>query len=94
MNQVHTVDHIMEDPREAARLDIAKLQMAKAFGGSAEAKEQIRRFLEYLSKPDRLTYSVQFTVTGEKPLLNAMGAWPSKNQRNSRRLVTVAPRRH
>jgi hypothetical protein len=42
--------------------------MAKALGGKAEAEEQIARFLEYLCRPDTLTYSTVFTVTGEKPL--------------------------
>lgn len=50
------------------KLDIAKSQMAKAFGSKAEAEEQIKRFLEYLCRTDTLTYSIQFTVTGEKPL--------------------------
>jgi hypothetical protein len=40
--------------------------MAKALGTKAEAEEQIRRFLDYLNRPDTLTYSVQFTVIGEK----------------------------
>jgi ubiquinone/menaquinone biosynthesis C-methylase UbiE len=48
------------------KLDIAKSQMAKALGSKVEAEEQIQRFLEYLCRPDTLTYSVQFTVTGEK----------------------------
>jgi len=48
------------------KLDIAKSQMAKALGSEAAAEEEIHRFLEYLSRPDTLTYSVQFTVTGEK----------------------------
>lgn len=48
------------------KLDIAKSQMAKALGSKAEAEEQIQRFLEYLGRPDTLTYSVQFTVTGRK----------------------------
>lgn len=48
------------------KLDIAKSQMAKALGSKEEAEEQIQRFLEYLCRPDTLTYSVQFTVTGEK----------------------------
>lgn len=48
------------------KLDIAKSQMAKALGSKAQAEEEIRRFLEYLRRPDSLTYSVQFTVTGEK----------------------------
>ena len=49
------------------KLDIAKSQMAKALGSKAEAEEQIQRFLEYLCRPDTLTYSIVFTVTGEKP---------------------------
>ena len=48
------------------KLDIAKAQMAKALGSKAEAEEQIQRFVEYLCRPDTLTYSVQFTVAGEK----------------------------
>jgi ubiquinone/menaquinone biosynthesis C-methylase UbiE len=48
------------------KLDIAKSQMAKALGSKEEAEEQIQRFLEYLCRPDTLTYSVQFTVTGKK----------------------------
>ena len=48
------------------KLDIAKPQMAKALGSKAEAEEQISRFLEYLCRPDTLTYSTVFTVTGEK----------------------------
>lgn len=49
------------------KLDIAKGQMAKALGSKEEAEKQIQRFLEYLCRPDTLTYSVQFTVTGKKP---------------------------
>lgn len=48
------------------KLDIAKAQMAKVLGNKAEAENEIQRFLEYLCRPDTLTYSVQFTVTGEK----------------------------
>jgi SAM-dependent methyltransferase len=48
------------------KLDIAKPQMARALGSKAEAEEQIARFLEYLCRPDTLTYSTVFTVTGEK----------------------------
>lgn len=48
------------------KLDIAKSQMAKALGSKEEADEQIQMFLEYLCRPDTLTYSVQFTVAGEK----------------------------
>jgi hypothetical protein len=49
------------------KLEIAQPQMARIFGSEAQAKEYSRRFLEYLSRPDTLTYSTVFTVTGEKP---------------------------
>jgi ubiquinone/menaquinone biosynthesis C-methylase UbiE len=49
------------------KLDIAKAQMAKVFGSKAEAENHVARFLEYLRRPDTLTYSTVFTVTGEKP---------------------------
>lgn len=48
------------------KLEIAKSQMTKALGSNEEAEEQIQRFLAYLCRPDTITYSVQFTVTGEK----------------------------
>jgi hypothetical protein len=35
-------------------------------GSESDAREQSRRFLEYLRRPDTLTYSTVFTVTGEK----------------------------
>ena len=50
------------------KLEIARPQMTRVFGSEAEAKAYSRRFLEYLSRPDTLTYSTVFTVTGEKPL--------------------------
>lgn len=50
------------------KLEIARPQMARIFGGEDQAKEHSRRFLDYLSRPDTLTYSTVFTVTGEKPL--------------------------
>jgi len=50
------------------KLEIARPQMTRVFGSEAEAKAYSRRFLEYLSRPDTLTYSTIFTVTGEKPL--------------------------
>ena len=67
----HLIAGVVEPPilkQWQLKLDIAKSQMAKALGTKAEAEEQIRRFLEYLRRPDTLTYSVQFTVTGEKPV--------------------------
>ena len=50
----------------ALKFDIARPQMARILGSDAEAEKQSRKFLEYLSRPDTLTYSVQFSVTGEK----------------------------
>jgi SAM-dependent methyltransferase len=50
------------------KLDIARPQMARVLGSEREAREHSRRFLEYLSRPDTLTYSTVFTVSGEKPL--------------------------
>jgi len=50
------------------KLDIAAPRMAKALGGEDKARECSQRFLEYLSRPDTLTYSTVFTVTGEKRL--------------------------
>jgi len=50
------------------KLDIALPKIAQVLGSEREAKEQSHRFLEYLSRPDTLTYSTVFTVTGEKPL--------------------------
>jgi SAM-dependent methyltransferase len=50
------------------KLEIARPQMARVLGTETEAREHSRRFLEYLSRPDSLTYSTVFTVSGEKPL--------------------------
>jgi len=48
------------------KLDIATPQIARILGSEREAKECARRFMEYLNRPDTLTYSTVFTVTGEK----------------------------
>ena len=48
------------------KLEIAKPQLVRVLGGSEEAADQIGRFLAYLKRPDTLTYSTVFTVTGEK----------------------------
>ncbi len=48
------------------KLEIAKPQLARLLGSESEVREQTRRFLEYLCRPDTLTYSTVFTVTGEK----------------------------
>jgi SAM-dependent methyltransferase len=50
------------------KLEIARPQMTRVFGNESEAREHARRFLDYLKRPDTLTYSTVFTVTGEKPL--------------------------
>lgn len=48
------------------KLDIAGPQLAQLLGSETEAREQSRRFLDYLRRPDTLTYSTVFTVIGEK----------------------------
>ena len=48
------------------KLEIAGAQLAHLLGSEREAREQSRKFLEYLRRPDTLTYSTVFTVTGEK----------------------------
>jgi ubiquinone/menaquinone biosynthesis C-methylase UbiE len=48
------------------KLEIAGALLARLLGSESEAREQTRRFLEYLRRPDTLTYSTVFTVTGEK----------------------------
>jgi len=53
------------------KLDIALPQIAHVLGSERKAQDQIHRFVEYLSRPDTLTYSNVFTVTGEKPLLES-----------------------
>src|SRR5262249_24083985 len=49
------------------KLEIARPCLEQMLG-SRQAAAQIRRFLDYLNRPDTLTYSNVFTVTGEKPL--------------------------
>jgi ubiquinone/menaquinone biosynthesis C-methylase UbiE len=49
------------------KLEIAKPQLAQLLGGQQKAQEETWRFLEYLRRPDTLTYSVIFTVAGKKP---------------------------
>jgi ubiquinone/menaquinone biosynthesis C-methylase UbiE len=48
------------------KLEIAGPQLALLLESEREAREQSRRFLEYLRRPDTLTYSTVFTVTGKK----------------------------
>jgi ubiquinone/menaquinone biosynthesis C-methylase UbiE len=49
------------------KLEIALPQIAQVLGSFDSAKEQARAFLNYLARPDTLTYSTVFTVTGTKP---------------------------
>jgi ubiquinone/menaquinone biosynthesis C-methylase UbiE len=48
------------------KLEVAQAQLARLLGSENEAREQSLRFLDYLRRPDTLTYSTVFTVTGEK----------------------------
>jgi ubiquinone/menaquinone biosynthesis C-methylase UbiE len=48
------------------KLEIAGPQLALLLESEREAREQSRRFLEYLRRPDTLTYSTVFTVTAKK----------------------------
>jgi len=50
------------------KLEIARPQLSRVLGSESQAKEQSRAFLEFLSRPDTLTYSTVFTVAGEKPV--------------------------
>jgi len=50
------------------KLEIAKPQMSRVLGSESEAKKHSQAFLDFLRRPDTLTYSTVFTVTGEKPL--------------------------
>jgi SAM-dependent methyltransferase len=58
--------HILEQWK--LKLEIARPQLSRVLGSESEAKEQSRAFLEFLRRPDTLTYSTLFTVAGEKPL--------------------------
>jgi ubiquinone/menaquinone biosynthesis C-methylase UbiE len=48
------------------KLEIAVPQVARILGSESAAREQAHRFVEYLRRPDTLTYSNVFTVTGKK----------------------------
>jgi hypothetical protein len=50
------------------KLEIAGPQLARVLGSEHEAEKQSRAFLEYLRRPDTLTYSMVFTVVGKKSL--------------------------
>jgi len=49
------------------KLAIAKPQLEKALGSDEAAVKYTERFLGYLRRPDTLTYSCLFTVSGTKP---------------------------
>jgi ubiquinone/menaquinone biosynthesis C-methylase UbiE len=53
------------------KLDIALPQISQSLGSERKARQEVQRFIEYLSRPDTLTFSNVFTVTGEKPLLES-----------------------
>lgn len=48
------------------KLEIAVPQIARILGSEDAARAQAKRFLEYLRRPDTLTYSNVFTVAGKK----------------------------
>jgi hypothetical protein len=50
------------------KLEIARPQLARVLGSESEAEGQSRAFLEYLRRPDTLTYSTVFTVAGKKAI--------------------------
>jgi SAM-dependent methyltransferase len=50
------------------KLEIARPTIIRALGSETEAAGLIRRFLAYIQRPDTITYSNVFTITGEKPL--------------------------
>jgi len=50
------------------KLEIARPQLARVLGSESEAEGQSRAFLEYLRRPDTLTYSTVFTVAGTKAI--------------------------
>jgi len=50
------------------KLEIARPSMVKILGSDKAAADQIHRFMEYLHRPDTLTYSNVFTIIGKKPL--------------------------
>lgn len=49
------------------KVEIALPQIARVLGSNQAAEDYGRRFIEYLRRPDTLTYSNVFTVTGQKP---------------------------
>lgn len=51
------------------KLKIVTPQLARILGDESAAQEQTARFLDYLRRPDTLTYSNVFTVTGQKAFI-------------------------
>jgi hypothetical protein len=51
--------------RWRSKLDIARPIIAQALGEQT-ASEAIARFIDYLRRPDTLSYSIMFTVRGTK----------------------------
>lgn len=49
------------------KVEIALPQIARVLGSEQAAKDYGKRFIDYLCRPDTLTYSNVFTVTGQKP---------------------------
>jgi hypothetical protein len=49
------------------KLEIAKPQLKKVLGSDEAAVKYMEQFLAYLRRPDTLTYSCLFTVSGTKP---------------------------
>jgi len=50
----------------AAKLEIAQPQIIAALGNEEAARDFSRRFLDYLKRPETLTYCALFTVNGTK----------------------------
>ena len=93
MNQVPAVDYLREHPRRAARLE-----------AKVNPKGWVRKVLAHhlRSGADMLSVGCrpgvilhQVSARDSSIRASALPApWPSKSQRNSRRLEAVAPRRH
>jgi ubiquinone/menaquinone biosynthesis C-methylase UbiE len=49
------------------KVEIALPQIARVLGSNEAAEDYGQRFIDYLRRPDTLTYSNVFTVTGQKP---------------------------
>jgi hypothetical protein len=49
------------------KLSIAEPTLAQVFNDPARAHDLVERFMDYLRRPDSITYSNVFTVTGHRP---------------------------